>query len=154
MKTVSAILILVLLIAPFVSAAVIPPPCPQQGYLDLADLPFTADPNQIKGFAWSYWGVEEGGQYGSELRVCDPDGDPVAITTENLPANMVLDVNDWLQFSPSSAQAGAVYYIYVTATDSPPAGNAKTTTGTLVVYVYPRNEPPVILPFVVYEQSS
>lgn len=121
-----------------------PPPCKQQTWLDPNTFPFVVDKSKIVGYSLGYLATKVGDTLGHEINYCDPDGDPMVLDVNNIPANGVVG-GSLLSWSPVAEQACRPYYIYITVIDFPgPNSLPLSTTGTIILYAYERNERPVI----------
>ena len=133
------IAVLVLLVAAITWAVV----CPEPQTIDIPDAPAKV---------LSHITIEaDKGEYGFQVKACDPDGDPVTVTALQLPDGMTLDVNDTLLWEPTNEQIGD-HWVVFQATDSPPDGNSLSDTAAYLITVQRvTNNPPVLLPFVAVE---
>jgi len=148
-------LILVVILFSLVVAQGYPPRPPA---IQQVDIPFTYDPNMVKGEILRYELLRPGELYEGQIKCTEPDGDIVAVTISDAPTELifpllpdesVLDPNcpygiaiiytynfEW---TPSESQLG-VHYLNFIARD--PQG--KTDERAVLLFVKP-NEPPVFI---------
>ena len=123
-------------------------PCPEQEYKTWADQAVVIDPNMIaidpasgQRLFLDAITTEIGRQWAYAGYACDPDGDPIVVTT----SYGELEVANGVYTLRGIETAIGVRYINITAEDMP--GEHQTPivrTGTLVVVATPRNQGPVL----------
>ena len=139
-------LILLLL---FITGYLIAAECNAPLEITPAMTPFAYDSNEVNAPIISWMEIEATGDYGSEMRACDPDGDLFKITPISMPIGVVWDANtNWWYWTPTIEQVGVHYFVF-SATDIPPDANtAKTNIAAYLVNVKQRpNSAPWLLPF-------
>ena len=128
--------------------------CTSPPTLTPADVPFEYDPNDAPARFISWMQIDAGSEYGSEIRACDPDGDPFIIEPVSMPEGMTWDsITNWWHWTATNQQLGNHWLVFK-VTDVPPVGDVNSLSDTAAYLVNVRrvtNEPPVLLPFVVQE---
>ena len=127
--------------------------CDEQVYLPLTDCPYSLDPNQIAVHPVSGerlylgWTITDAGRpWSFSGYACDPDGDPVTITSAAGTVQQAVDPNGFTVYTVSGIAPEAIgtYYINVTATDEPMAHQEPlSVTGTRALIVTPANRHPI-----------
>ena len=107
--------------------------------------PFPSDPNRAP-IAWME--IQALSTYSSEIRVCDPDEDPMVVEVIEMPTGATFDGTFW-SWTPTLAQLGANYFVFK-VTDIPPTGlEALSDEATYVVNVLrlTNRAPAFVVPF-------
>ena len=117
-------------------------PCPEPHPPRIEDCPFEVDPNLVVGGLLGWVRVELGQDLVHTRTWCDPQGDPARAEIVSAPEGVqIVDrprISSYtLIWTPT--QVG-VYALVVRVTDDPPAGQPKSTTGTVLVEVVPRGQ--------------
>ncbi len=121
--------------------------CTRPATLEPSDVPFVFDANVGRAISWME--IQPGGKYGSEIRVCDPNGDPVVIEPISMPVGMTWDANsNWWHWRPKHSQIG-VHYLVMRATDQPPSPAVPDFDEAVYLLHVKRtgNKGPFLLPF-------
>ena len=109
-----------------------------------SNIPFTYDPNQVKGMLLGGVSVEVGTYLVVDVNCTDSD--PFTIVAINPPIGLyVINEGDvWrIEWTPDILQEG-VWYITLVATDvPPPPQQSKSTESTIVIQVVSENDAPV-----------
>jgi len=120
--------------------------CVRPGILNPADVPFAYDSDGHEPIAWM--GIEATRSYSSEVRGCDPDGDPFIMEPVFMPEGSTWNAatNTW-SWTPTIEQVG-VHFIKIRATDivDPNTRWSKSSESEFMICVKAFNETPVILP--------
>ncbi|MBP7051246.1 MAG: hypothetical protein KBE65_09540 [Phycisphaerae bacterium] len=117
---------------------------PQSYYPNIEDCPFPVDPNLVVGRLLGWVRVGLGEELIHTRAWYDPNGDLARVDVVSGPDGVQI-VNRpkagsyTLLWKPTEVQTCA---IVVRVTDMPPAGQAKSDTGTLLVQVVPRGNRP------------
>lgn len=124
------------------------PNCLPTVSLDPNTLPYVIDVLRVRGALLGSRTQYVGQGGGMTGHCCDPDGDPVAVQAAGgLPPGLTLtqtDPNGTYTINGIPTTKGT-YYIYVRATDNPVvASQSLSAEATIVWYVLPANQPPVI----------
>lgn len=144
MKNVKWLIVLLLCYAVFVIAECIKAPG-----INPADTPFAYDPNSAPARVIGWLEISAFSETGSEVRACDPDGDPMIITPVVMPHGMIFDPNtNWWHWTPQAGQIGTHWLVFK-VTDTPPIGSeVLSDEAATIINVTPRlNNPPCLLPF-------
>ncbi len=131
------------------SAAVVVPlligsvgPCPEPQTIDPRDCPFPVDPNMVAGRLLDCVRIEVGQQFIQTRTWCDPEGDPARVELLASPEgvriiNRPKTSSYTLLWTPRQIMTAA---IVVQVTDQPAHGQPKSSAGTILVQVVPRQQ--------------
>jgi len=115
---------------------------------DPNDIPFAYDPNSCNCRILGTVKVGVNQQFICDVNYYDPDGDGIVGRILAGPQGLELLGSDYdwqLSWIPAEGQVG-LHYIDIEIEDTPEYGIPLTDQGTLLIKVYPQNQPPVFQP--------
>ena len=151
MKTKKILLASVLMVITFIlGSGVMIGVCPDpMSVYDPNTCPFEFDPNIVAYKLLGSIQVHQGSHIREELFACDDDDEPIVISLEPgapLGVSVIKDEDTYfLNWTPTGLNLG-VYVVNIKAVDQPEFDEAGEDFGSILLKVYRKNRPPILLP--------